>query len=756
MAEFSIHNPNKYNHRRLKCRDHLNRRQGPRKIAYEEAQEHLREEREEFKRLFGDEYNRGVRKRRLEDDEDQPRGDLRGARENRNQGEGRSWRSEDNDQQRGNHRGGRFEQYDGKERNQRPPRGQGFKENGNCSREPQGSTRGARFKVEDYQRGDQTFSRVQRYEGDVSYPGRPQRRPRFEVEGYQMGEQTFEVQARDDSRDLNICFELELLEREKLEVRRLEAKLQRVLGDAGPTESECYDDSNEEYYDDRDGETHEEEDDEEEEEDHHLEEQSRHAVSEYPVPPHVEAAIFRSDKDIEVTSYHSEDEIGWKFRKVLERYNEDPENGWYGTEKPQSTSCSNVNQCNTDVGRLSSRPTQNRPSTPPSRAKPTSQATDDPDYKFIIVSMGHPENPIGRRVQFRKLRQFLHEPWKIRGWATLPLEKRQIYGIKNVTWDKGIVTINCSNPQTRDWLVSSVPYLKPFRGASLKIIEEWEAQADPEGIRRADEFYIKHFADIGSSVRTTDEPQPSTSRGIDEYDTNIAESSSRMSGDRSLRLGPTPQTSNTDTGLKVTVVSEGYPETSIGKKIQFDKLKRCLKKPWILKRWYILPEHIKQEYDVKDIVWSAGKVIVTCGNIPTRDWLNRYVRDMKPFKDAQLKTLVEEEESCNRRPKFSSDRTTPSENRPLESLPKDRSFVIMTGVFRKLYIGNELLLKLIEKQNKDIDTSNWKILSRKELQNNAGIELSIAIDPAMATIIAQKMFKLYCAYFEVFLHLQKS
>nr|CAI5845781.1 unnamed protein product [Callosobruchus analis] len=209
-----------------------------------------------------------------------------------------------------------------------------------------------------------------------------------------------------------------------------------------------------------------------------------------------------------------------------------------------------------------------------------------------------------------------------------------------------------------------------------------------------------------------------------------------------LDSSPSTQYNTNDDGLSsiYTGDSAKYPEDHLDR-LQLRKIKREIFKPWRNKRWMALSEEEKAKYGIWKVVPDNGKVVVTCLNAHTRDWLFRYVPFMRPFKNAQLKTIDEEleEGECS-----------------VHSEESDRMSLAtrVEGTFWKLLANNDVILRLFQIQNQGIDSSKWEVVCSRELPNGQGVELTISIDPAMAKVIEQKKFKLYCGYYQVHLRLQ--
>ncbi|VEN53318.1 unnamed protein product, partial [Callosobruchus maculatus] len=218
-----------------------------------------------------------------------------------------------------------------------------------------------------------------------------------------------------------------------------------------------------------------------------------------------------------------------------------------------------------------------------------------------------------------------------------------------------------------------------------------------------------------------------------------------------------------DGKYKLIIVKEGYPEDLIDNRLHFRKIKREIVKPWRNKRWMALSEEEKAKYAIKSVVPSNGKVVVTCLNSHTRDWLFRYVPFMRPYKGApRLKTIEEEleEGECSVHSE-GSDRMYPTasvegpEVIPRPSVPyEEETFVNFSGRFFKLFANNDVILRLFQIQNRGIDSSKWEVVNRRVLPNAEGVDLTISVDATMAKVIALKTFKLYCGYHQVDLQLQ--
>lgn len=156
-------------------------------------------------------------------------------------------------------------------------------------------------------------------------------------------------------------------------------------------------------------------------------------------------------------------------------------------------------------------------------------------------------------------------------------------------------------------------------------------------------------------------------------------------------------------GMVMAVAVMDYPNTSFTK-AQANEFKSAILKEVIAQKDSELKPHFQSCTYVK------GYLRVHCSDEDTRRWLQRVVAKLAvPEGMANLKIIAE------------------------KNLLKGD---IYTGFFpdsRK--DTNEAILEFVESQNDSIDTSKWKILSRKEVQNKQVVELTFTLDmPSAKTL----------------------
>lgn len=112
--------------------------------------------------------------------------------------------------------------------------------------------------------------------------------------------------------------------------------------------------------------------------------------------------------------------------------------------------------------------------------------------------------------------------------------------------------------------------------------------------------------------------------------------------------------------------------------------------------------------------FKAGWLNVNCADEATAQWLISTAKDLKPWDDAQL-TAVEEKD-----------------------LPK--SSIINAFFPNSKEDKNEVILKLIKGQNSGLNTSEWRVLKRKD--EGSGALLTLSIDFPSFEILKKSDFKI--------------
>ncbi|XP_054746333.1 uncharacterized protein LOC129250760 [Anastrepha obliqua] len=105
--------------------------------------------------------------------------------------------------------------------------------------------------------------------------------------------------------------------------------------------------------------------------------------------------------------------------------------------------------------------------------------------------------------------------------------------------------------------------------------------------------------------------------------------------------------------------------------------------------------------------FRAGYIVVSCGNDETTDWLKAAMPKLEPWKDAQIKIVLEKD------------------------IPRP---LIFTCHFPELdSTSTEDILNLLDGQNSGLNVQEWRVLRR--VQKGKVTELTIAIDPISAIVI---------------------
>nr|CAH7738829.1 unnamed protein product [Callosobruchus chinensis] len=241
--------------------------------------------------------------------------------------------------------------------------------------------------------------------------------------------------------------ELDLLEKERLELRRLEEKLQSVF--------ETADSPNDSH-----------------EHDWGVRQSPGPSTERYESP-------FGNRVIPDESSYHSDDDGPfWQSSQYLPK-GAQQEGEWLNVteEHGHISNSSGCSQSNVNARGFSEMYTGNR-----------APEAAEGKCKLTIVKVGYPKDLIDDRLQFRKIRRDILKPWRNKRWVALSDEERAKYGIRNVSRNNGKVVVTCLNSHTRDWLFRYVPFMRPFKGVQLKTIEEeleeGECSFDSEGSDR--------------------------------------------------------------------------------------------------------------------------------------------------------------------------------------------------------------------------------------------------------------------------------
>lgn len=153
-------------------------------------------------------------------------------------------------------------------------------------------------------------------------------------------------------------------------------------------------------------------------------------------------------------------------------------------------------------------------------------------------------------------------------------------------------------------------------------------------------------------------------------------------------------------GMVMAVAFMDYPNSSFSK-TQANEFKSAILKEVIAQKDSELKPHFQSCNYVK------GYLRVHCSDEDTRRWLQRVVAKLAvPEGMANLKIIAE------------------------RNLLKGDIYIGFFPDSRK--DNNEAIMEFVESQNESIDTSKWKILSRKEVQNKQTVELTFTMDQASA------------------------
>lgn len=109
-----------------------------------------------------------------------------------------------------------------------------------------------------------------------------------------------------------------------------------------------------------------------------------------------------------------------------------------------------------------------------------------------------------------------------------------------------------------------------------------------------------------------------------------------------------------------------------------------------------------------------GWLMVTCGNEPTAEWLQRSADNFKPWEGAKLRALGE------------------------DLLPKP---IVLTGYFpHSAGTETEKILKFVNIQNENLDTKEWKVLKR--IEEGKSVLLALLIDAMSAEHLKRDNYNL--------------
>lgn len=116
--------------------------------------------------------------------------------------------------------------------------------------------------------------------------------------------------------------------------------------------------------------------------------------------------------------------------------------------------------------------------------------------------------------------------------------------------------------------------------------------------------------------------------------------------------------------------------------------------------------------------FKPGWLVFVCRDNDTVEWLGTHVPTLKPWNDAELKVVAEDD------------------------VPKAR---IVVGYFpEQAETSNEMILGLLEGQNTDLSVGYWKVLKR--IIRGGIVELTISIDPISADVLQQKGHRVNYGY----------
>ncbi|XP_065087797.1 uncharacterized protein LOC135709417 [Ochlerotatus camptorhynchus] len=162
---------------------------------------------------------------------------------------------------------------------------------------------------------------------------------------------------------------------------------------------------------------------------------------------------------------------------------------------------------------------------------------------------------------------------------------------------------------------------------------------------------------------------------------------------------PTPEVAG---GIVMAVAAKDYPTTSLTN-AQTNAVKSAILKEVVQQK----DSELKPRFE--SCVHVKGYLRVHCSDQETRQWLQRVVTKLTVPEGINLKVASE------------------------KNLLKGD---IYTGYFTDSRGDtNEAILEFVESQNDGINTSKWKILTRKEIQNKQTIELMFTVDQASAKSI---------------------
>lgn len=116
-----------------------------------------------------------------------------------------------------------------------------------------------------------------------------------------------------------------------------------------------------------------------------------------------------------------------------------------------------------------------------------------------------------------------------------------------------------------------------------------------------------------------------------------------------------------------------------------------------------------------DCFKRRGNLIIVCNNQDSVDWLKKTVPTIKPWETADCHALEPTE--------------VPNLMDILLTLPKD--------------IDTEVLLRRIEKQNENVDTSKWNLTSKKTEEGETDTTYIFAVDESVVTRVRELDYKLF-------------
>ncbi|XP_058829207.1 uncharacterized protein LOC131688739 [Topomyia yanbarensis] len=161
--------------------------------------------------------------------------------------------------------------------------------------------------------------------------------------------------------------------------------------------------------------------------------------------------------------------------------------------------------------------------------------------------------------------------------------------------------------------------------------------------------------------------------------------------------------------IRMAVTMANHP-ASVLTKDQSNKVKSGILKQVMQQKDSPLKPHFE------DCVFVDGYLRVLCSDQPTVKFLQQNIPKLELWKDASLKVISE------------------------KNIAKTDIFV---GNFTdSRQDSNKDILSFVECQNDGVSTSQWKILSRKEIPNKQTIELKLTMDPASVKIIHKLGYEL--------------